>query len=215
MNSAYIAVGCLLRISMEFFKKISAALVFALGLQVGAQAAVIGIDGFASSTVIDFEDAPLSLIGGFYSGLGVTMAHISGGSTNNVGHGPSKVGTNFGIEGGFPDGELFFSSLQTRVGMDITTNDYDDTTIFAFLGSTLIGAETFNTFGNGFNGSFIGVEFSSGFDRIVIDTFGPVNGAFGIDNLRFNVTPSAAIPEPATLLLLGLGLLGIAVLRRR
>ena len=190
-----------------------AGIALALGFNMSAQATIIGPGDFTSPTVIDFETAPSALIGGFYSGLGVTMAHISGGNTYATSASPASLtGTNFSDEPGFPDGELIFSSLMSRVGMDITTNDEDDTTIYAYLGLTLVGSEFFNTSGGGAGGSFAGIEFLSGFDRIVIDTFGPVNGAFAIDNVRFE---TAAVPEPGTLALLGLPLLGLAVTRRR
>ena len=185
-----------------------------LGLNLSAQATIIGAGDFASPTVIDFETAPSSLIGGFYSGLGVTMAHISGGQTYATSAAPASLtGTNFFDEPGFPDGELLFSSLMTRVGMDITTNPDDDTTIYAYLGLTLVGSETFDTFGSGVNGSFAGIEFLSGFDRIVIDTFGPNTGSFAIDNLRFEST--ATVPEPGTFALLAMPLIGLAASRRR
>lgn len=176
-----------------------------------AQATVIGSANFTSPTMIDFETAPNALIGSFYSGLGITFTNIEGGNTYSTGATPaSRTGTNF--TSGFANGELLFSSTMTRFGVDITTNNGDDTQIYAYLGSTLVGSEFFNTFGAGSNGSFAGVEFLSGFDRIVIDTFGPVNGAFGIDNLRFE---SNSVPEPGTLTLFGLGLLGFVAARRR
>lgn len=186
----------------------------ALGLNMSAQATIIGTGGFASPTLIDFNAAPAGLIGGFYSGLGVTFAHLDGGNVydTGTGAGSSSAAANFFTEPGFPDGEATFSGLITRVGFYITTNDEDDTTVYAYNGATLVGSETFSTFGGGAGGSFAGIEFLSGFDRIVIDTFGPINGAFAIDDFRFE---STTVPEPATLTLLSLPLLGLAAARRR
>ena len=67
------------------------------------------------------------------------------------------------------------------------------------------GVADFQTFVAAFSGTFINLQFSSN-DLGV--------GDFSIDNV--NVTAvDAAVPEPASLLLLGGGLAGLAALRRR
>lgn len=186
----------------------------ALAATFPASAAIVGTGAFSSPTLIDFNGAPNGLIGNFYSGLGVSFAHLDGGQSYNTGTGggSSLTATNFSTEPGFPNGEATFSSLITRVGFYITTNGDDNTTVYVYNGATLVGSETFDTFGAGSGGSFAGIEFLSGFDRIVIDTFGPINGAFALDDFRFE---GSAVPEPGTLAILGLGLAGLAATRRR
>ncbi|RVT88373.1 PEP-CTERM sorting domain-containing protein [Inhella crocodyli] len=179
-----------------------------------ASAAPVGVAGFDSPTLIDFNDAPSGLINTFYVGNGVKFVNLSGTYSydTGTGSGASKSATNFFDVPGFPNGEALFSNLMVRAGFFITANDADDTTVYAYKGATLVGFETFNTSGNGVGGSFVGVEFTSGFDRIVIDTFGPVNGAFAIDDFRFE---AASVPEPTSLALLGLGAAGFGFTRLR
>jgi hypothetical protein len=178
----------------------------------GVSSATIVTEGnFVSPTMIDFEVSSPGFIDNYYIGSGVQFVNVEGGNSYNTGHGYSLTGTNF--SSGYPNGEAIFSSLITRVGMDITTNDGDDTTLFAYNGTTLVGSHSFNTFGAGLNGSFIGIEFLSGFDKLVIDTSETINGAFAIDNLRFESI--ASVPEPATMFLLGIGIAGLVAARRK
>ena len=137
----------------------------------------IGPDVFISPTLIDFESAPDGRIDGRYSGLGVTFSELFGGGFADVGTGSGVTGvaTNFPVfvgcpAGGCPDANARFSSLNTRVGFYVSTNPADDLTIFAYRGTSLVGSEFFRTSGAGHGGSFAGVEFARGFDRIVVHT---------------------------------------------
>jgi hypothetical protein len=185
-----------------------------------ASADPVGPGGFVSPTLIDFESAPDGPIDGRYSDLGVTFSNLFGGGFADVGTGSGDTGvaTNFPVFVGCPAGECSdataqFSSLHTRVGFYASTNPADDLTIVAYRGTALVGSEFFDTGGGGHGGSFAGVQFASGFDRIVLHTTNVENGALVIDDFRFEGSP-APIPEPATVVLIASGLLG-ACLRRR
>lgn len=177
-----------------------------------ANAAIIGASSFTGSTIVDFESAPYGLINTNYSALGVTFINLSGGYNYNTGNGYSYTATNFADIPGFPDGVAMFSAPAQRAGFDITTNDGDHTTVYAYSGASLVGSEYFITGGFGSTGSFAGIEFLSGFDRLIIHAEHTNNGAFAIDNFRFEGHP---VPVPATGWLLGSGLLGLMGLARR
>jgi hypothetical protein len=180
----------------------------------------IGPGAFVSPTLINFEFAPDARLDDRYSALGVTFSELFGGGVSDVGTGAGVTGiaTNFPIfvgcpAAGCPDATAQFSSLNTRVGFYVSTNPEDDLTVFAYRGTALVGSEFFSTGGAGHGGSFAGVEFARGFDRIVLRTTKVENGALLIDDFRFEGTP-APVPEPATVVLFASGLAG-AYLRRR
>ena len=202
-------------------RRLTVVVGLAISLVVAREASAdsIGPDAFISPTLIDFESAPDGRIDGRYSGLGVTFSELFGGGFGDVGTGSvTGVATNFPIfvgcpAAGCPDANARFSSLNTRVGFYVSTNPADDLTIFAYRGTSLVGSEFFRTSGAGHGGSFAGVEFASGFDRIILDTTSVENGALVIDDFRFEGSPSPT-PEPATVILFATGLVG-ACLRRR
>ena len=189
------------------------------GGALAAQASVVGIGAFVSPTVINFNDGnPANTqIGAAYAAQGVTNMTLCGGQSFKTGApAASEVASNFfgpGCDSGpYFSKEITFASMMARVGFDITTNPADDTTVSAYLGAVLVGSELFDTFGAGNGGSFAGIEFLGGFDRIVISAAQVSNGAFSIDNLRFE---GNAVPEPAPIALLSLAMLMLAAARRR
>ncbi|WP_166869881.1 PEP-CTERM sorting domain-containing protein [Massilia mucilaginosa] len=183
-----------------------------------AQAGVIGAGGFSAPTVIDFENALAGPIGSQYAALGLSFTNFNLDIYATSPAPPSRVALKYVDGSPDLDGIITFSSVITRFGADASTNPEDDTFIDAYLGNTLVGSHFFDTAGDGTTGSFIGIEFLSGFDRVVFRTIPVVNGALALDRLRFeNVVPPSPVPEPGSLslMLTGAALLCLSVARRR
>lgn len=197
------------------FKKALAIACLAIGMNGAANATVIGADAFVSPTTINFADATAGAIGSQYAALGITFVNFSLDIYKTSNAPDSNVALKFFASAPQTDGELLFSSAITRLGFDASTNPEDDTTLFAYLGNTLVGTALFDTFGDGLDGSFLGIEFASGFDRVIVRTGTAVNGAIAIDNVRFEADAPTDVPEPGMLSLLGVALMGMAVIRRR
>jgi hypothetical protein len=113
---------------------------------------------------------------------------------------------------------MTFPTLETRMGYGyaILATGFvaNATTVSLFDGSNmLIGTLSANGSPDpNFTGGFLGVASDIAFLRAEV-TFSTQGAAFAFDNLRFSDVPAPAIPEPATITLVGLGLIGLA--RRR
>ncbi len=118
---------------------------------------------------------------------------------------------------GIPNPALYFnafSGILNGVSSEKLTT-YTDPSNTAFGTTDQVATATFTTKGgNSFNVSAsapTGHPFSE--TEIIVATFGPTSGK--ADSLDSSIFMGTAIPEPASLALIGVGLLGLAVARKR
>jgi hypothetical protein len=206
---------------------IGAGLVSVLAGPAAATPIQVGIGSFSgSATVIDFQSiANGASITNQYAGSGITFSGGLWGNSNPSTAGlipgsMGKVATNFVFNcgGGSACGSTLtidLASTALRVGFDAATNDADNLLINvdAFREGVLVSTFTVDT---SLSGQFFGFEDSTlGIDRLMLTPTNSVGGALVLDNVRFEGTIAAVVPEPSAALLFPVGLLVAASLIRR
>jgi hypothetical protein len=158
--------------------------------------------------------------GDWASNTTMSIASSTGGDVGGLGT-PSLVSGNllraysgWLNEDGDPSFSAFFSGGINSFSADFAgVSAPADVRLFAYLGSTLLGSVSSTVTTGQFTLSFASI---GQFDRVVI-TPGSYGDWVGVDNITFDraALPPTGVPEPTTMAMLGLGLTGLALARRR
>jgi len=199
---------------------------------IGVLSLLLGLGTVAQATVITFDEYPANnnntAITTLYSSLGVVFGGDNSGTWNGLSKGDpgdwaieGTNGTAFLWNNGLNNRSTYvttmtFTNAAANVSFDVSrsqgSSPGQQLTINAYDGGSLIASGTI-TLGDINQWTSILLPYSAIDELILVgstDGFSP----YGIDNLQFN-EGTAAVPEPATMLLLGFGLAGAAVAGKR
>lgn len=110
------------------------------------------------------------------------------------------------------------SSKYNAVGLFFGNDDFNlvfDAILTVYASATKLGSVTVTSNGNDFADQFIGLSSTVAFDRVEINYQRPEANNLSIYIDDFRLGSPTSVPEPASLALLGIGLAGLGVIRRK
>ncbi len=211
MKKRIVVLSCLLLLGMILSQPTATASVIAVapGAFPGGSA-LLTFNGLADNTEVN----GLSVSGvlfGYSLGSGYVIIDGGPGITNSVAP-PNvvSVGNNAGIM------TMILPAPATLFGYGYAVLDTvpvtNATTITLFSGATNVGSLSYDAVPDPiFAGGFAGIQSTIAFDRVQVVFNSEQAEAFAFDNVTFD----SAVPEPTTLVLMGLGLSALLLRRRK
>lgn len=189
-----------------------------------AQPVAAGIGAFGGATVVDFNATANAVsVGNQYNGLGVTFSGALLGLTNAgdlnqfPGNGGGVVASNWDYSMGSYTGLSFralFSAPVGSVGFWLENWPTQTGVVEIFSSSVSLGTINFAPTA-GIQAEFFGLTSAVAFDELQFTNDTSLNGFYAIDDFQFGASAVTATPEPASVLLMSTGLIGIVGIARR
>ncbi len=180
--------------------------------------------GYGQAFTIDFEGLPdTTPLSNQYSGLGVTFSNatiLTAGKSLNELEFPPHSGINVVIDDGGPI-LLDFSTPVVDAGgyftylSPVTLTAYDSlNSVVATISSAYLSNLALSGDPGSSPNEFLELAYGGGISQLQI-TGDPSGSSFTLDDFTATPVPATPVPEPHGLLLLGSGLVGITILRKR
>jgi hypothetical protein len=190
-------------------KRILAAAILGVASMASAVAGEISVSAFTSAQTLVNMNAQSAQAGDFsYSGINFSNSSYGSGSPGwrNL----TQFNLGYTDNAGISDIVLDLDNAYGKVGLDLYVNS--TYTVSFFNGADLLGTLTKVVDGS----AFAGWENAGGISRIEIKELNGDNFMVGgFNDIRMEASAANAVPEPGSLALLGLGLAGFALSRRR
>lgn len=193
-------------------------LAFTAGASTAHAAPIVNAFGLiAPDQTITFAEVPLAettALSTQFSAYGVTFSNLFIDNTFVI---APPVAENFNWMVGCPPAgcgafDVFFTSDVSAAAFQLLSNN-GSTTFQAFLNGVLVETLVTTTGQTVIPAPYYGFT-GIVFDQVRVTPFGVGGGPATIDNIEFDLAPTA-VPEPASMLLLGTALLGAGVRRWR
>jgi hypothetical protein len=179
--------------------------------------AATGLSG--SYTTVTFEEAVLgtgTAVTNQFAAYGVSFSPSLYYDTGAQVFFPDHHISNFPGTGGEVDPfSIFFTTAVTGAAFNLITNDATTTQFRSYLAGSLVDQFTAGTDYFSPLGRWYGFE-NSMFDEIQVEHITGTYASLQLDNIQIaSDGPTSTVPEPVTMILLGSGLAGVGIARRR